>query len=100
MSELEQFRHDIVRQAETISSVVTEMRKIKDEFVSFRSGVESDRRVRVLEDEHINERFDRLESQFRTLFKLGLWIVGAFGAAFITGAANFVVNGGLSLGVH
>lgn len=96
----EQLRRDIIAQATSISNIVLEMRKSSDEFRDFKAGVESDRKVRAVEDEHLKDRLDRIEVSIKNLNTLGKWIVGSFAAAFVTAAASFVINGGLVLVPH
>lgn len=47
-----------------------------------------------LRAEHIDERFDRLEKSITGIHRLGWWILGTFGAAFIALVANFLFRGG------
>lgn len=68
-----------------------------------------DREVRKERDKNLNERLDRIESKIKEstaetkaeitkITGLGYWVLGAIGAAFVTGAVTFVMNGGLRVG--
>ena len=97
MSEIEQVRRDVIKHGESISSIVTDARNTKDQLVALQSGIDSDRKVRQLKDEHLNERLDDIEASIEKVFRLGLWSLGVFGAAVLVGLANFVINGGLKV---
>lgn len=100
MSEIEQLRRDLQSQGQSISAIVIEIRASKDQFGEFRNTVETDRKVRLVEDRHLNERLDDIEKSIAALNSLGKWILGAFGAALITALSSFIINGGLSLVPH
>jgi hypothetical protein len=59
------------------------------------SDYEKDKAVREVKDEHLEERFERIEDRVQAIYKLGLWILAAFGGSFIALVANFVFRGGL-----
>jgi hypothetical protein len=54
---------------------------------------EKDQAVREVKDEHLEERFERIEDRVQAIYKLGLWILAAFGGSFIALVANFVFRG-------
>lgn len=59
------------------------------------SDYEKDKAVREVKDEYLDERFERLEDRVQAIYKLGIWILAAFGGSFIALVANFVFRGGL-----
>lgn len=97
VNEIERLRSDVTRHGESISSIVTEVRNTKDELQTLRNGIESERRVRLVEDKHLNERLDDIEESIKTLNKIGWWILMTFGASFIVAASSFIYRGGLML---
>lgn len=50
--------------------------------------------IREVEDGYLDERLDRIEKSLNGVYKLGWWILAAFGAAAISLIANFAFNGG------
>ena len=44
--------------------------------------------------EHLDERLDRIEKSIAAIYRLGWWILAAFGAAAISLVANFMFRGG------
>lgn len=46
-------------------------------------------------DEALNERLKRIEKAIGGIYKLGWWILAAFGSAFIALLANFIFRGGM-----
>lgn len=50
--------------------------------------------IRVLQDEHLDERLDRIERSIAGIYRLGWWILGAFGASAVALIANFAFRGG------
>lgn len=97
MTDIEQVRRDVTRQGESISSIVVEVRNNKDQLQALQSGIESERKVRLVEDRHLNERLDDIESSISTLNKIGWWILMTFGASFIVALSSFIYGGGLKL---
>jgi hypothetical protein len=59
------------------------------------SDYEKDKAVREVKDEHLEERFERIEDRVQAIYRLGLWILAAFGGSFVALVANFVFRGGL-----
>lgn len=98
--DIDQLRRDLQAQGQSISAIVTEVRAAKDTFNEFRNTVETERKVRLVEDRHLNQRLDDIEASINTLNSLGKWILGAFGAALITALASFIINGGLTIVPH
>lgn len=93
--EIEEVRRDLVRHGESISSLVTDAYNTKQELWEVRSGIERERAVRLIKDEHLDERLDVIEKSISKVYTLGLWSLGTFGSAVLVGLANFVIKGGL-----
>ena len=53
-----------------------------------------DRARREERDIRVTERFDRIEKRLDGIYKLGWWVLGAFGASAIALIVNFVFRGG------
>ncbi len=98
--DLEQLRRDLISQAQSISAIIIDLRSTKDLFHEMRSGVETERKVRLVEDRHLNERLDRIEERLDSLYKLGMWVLAAFGASLVAAVASFIINGGLTVVPH
>lgn len=43
---------------------------------------------------YLNERLERIEKSIAAIYRLGWWILAAFGAAAISLVANFMFRGG------
>lgn len=61
-----------------------------------RTLIEIDKKeaIRDLRDEHLDERLDRIERSIAGIYKLGWWILGAFGTSAVALIANFAFRGG------
>lgn len=97
VNETEQIRREVARHGESISAIVTDAGKTKDALQTLTNSIESERKVRLVEDRHLNERLDDIEGSIGTLNKIGWWILATFGASFIMALASFVYGGGLKL---
>lgn len=97
VTEIEQVRREVIKHGESISSIVTDANRTKEELSTLRAGIESDRKVRQIEDKHLNERLDDIEESIKTLNTLGRWILATFSGAFIVALVSFVVKGGLTI---
>jgi hypothetical protein len=97
VTEIEQVRKDLTRHGESISAIVTEVRHTQEELSTLRNGIESERKVRLVEDRHLNERLDRIEESINSLNALGRWILVTFGASLIVAVSSFIFKGGLSV---
>lgn len=97
MTEIDDIRRDLNRHGESISAIVTDARNTKDELNILRSGIDAERKVRLVEDRHLNERLDRIEESIEALNKVGKWILVTFGASLIVAVSSFILKGGLSV---
>lgn len=97
MNEIDQVRREVTRHGESISAIVTDAGKTKDALQSLTNSIESERKVRLVEDKHLNERLDDIEASIGTLNKIGWWILMTFGASFIVALSSFIYGGGLKL---
>jgi hypothetical protein len=88
-------RLDLVeRDVRDHSRILTEHNgALKDQKTSI-DKLERDKAVREVEDTHLDERLDRIEKSIGAIYRLGWWILGAFGAAAISLVANFMFRGG------
>ena len=60
-------------------------------------AIVTERAVNVERDIRVNERFDRLEKAINGVYKLGWWILAAFGGLLVALIANFLFKGGFSI---
>lgn len=95
MTEIEQVRREVIKHGESISAIVVDARNTKDQLIALQHGIERDREVREVKDEHLNERLDDIEASIEKVNKLSWAIFGTFGASFAVAVTNFVINGGL-----
>lgn len=69
------------------------------------AGVDKQEALRTLRDEHLDERLDRIEQsiaatakvsadRFAGLYRLGWWLLAAFGSSAVALIANFAFRGG------
>lgn len=103
MNSPEQLRNDLTRtnddlraHAKTISEIVLDQRAMKEIIVEMRISIATE----TEKEKSTDARLDRIEKSISTLQKIGVWILAAFGLAFITAFSTFVINGGLSLVAH
>jgi hypothetical protein len=77
----------LVNDVQAHAKTITELTK---------SLIEIDKRdaVEAESKKNLNERLDRIEKSISAIYKLGLWVLAAFGAAAISLIANFMFNGG------
>jgi hypothetical protein len=61
------------------------------------AAIITERAVNVERDIRVNERFDRIEKAINGVYKLGWWILAAFGGLLIALIANFLFKGGFSI---
>lgn len=57
--------------------------------------LQTDREVRKVRDEALNERLTRIERSIERVYNLGWWVLGAFGLTLIAAISSFVFKGGL-----
>lgn len=50
--------------------------------------------VEVEAKRYLNERLERIEKSIAAIYRLGWWVLAAFGAATISLVANFMFRGG------
>jgi hypothetical protein len=93
----EQLRRDLIRHGEAISAIVTDAGNTKDRLLALQNGIQRERDVREIKDEHLNERLDDIEKSIGTLNKIGWWILATFGGSFIAALSSFIYGGGLKL---
>lgn len=97
MSEIEDVRRDLTRHGESISAIVTDARNTKEQLNALQNGIDAERKVRLVEDRHLNERLDRIEASINSLNSLGKWILVTFGASLIVAISSFIFKGGLTV---
>ena len=69
-----------------LSEIVQHQRQMADDI----GALKQDKAVRKVEDEHLEQRLDRIEASIRRVYQLGLWILGAFGSMAFGLAASFL----------
>lgn len=84
----EQLARDVQMHAKTITELVTAISQL-------RTDREKNDALRQLKDEHLDERLDRIEASIKSVYGLGRWVLGAFGAVLLSALATFIVRGGL-----
>lgn len=68
--------------------------RIISEIVPIVSDLRQDKAIRAVEAKHLDDRLDRIESSLAGVYKLGWWILAAFGASAVSLIANFMFRGG------
>jgi hypothetical protein len=84
---LDLVERDVQAHAKTLSELTMHM-----------SGYDRDKAVQEVKDEYLEERLSRIEKSINAVYRLGWWVLAAFGGSFIALVANFVFKGGLYLG--
>lgn len=79
-------RKDMTNLASTISNITDEVGKLQEIIMELR-----------IDRATMTQRTQSMEKKLDGLYNLGLWILGAFALAFLTGAANFIIRGGLNV---
>lgn len=77
--------------AKSVTAIVEDQRSVREEI----NAIKIDREVRKVREEHLNERLDRIEDRIDDVYKLGRWVLTAFGASLLALLANFIFRGGL-----
>jgi len=75
--------NDVQAHARTISEIVKSIAEINT-----RDAVDAETK------KHLNERLDRIEKSIGAVYRMGLWVLCAFGAAAISLIVNFIFRGG------
>jgi hypothetical protein len=57
------------------------------------SGIQRDKAVQEVKDEHLQERLDGIEGTVKAIYKLGWWILSTFGAVLIATITSLVKGG-------
>ena len=100
---VEILKSDVQNHAKTLGVLVIELRDIKD----IVEQLVIDKAVKVEQDKYLDDRLRRIEAsitsqtnkfdaQFKAIYRLGIWVLCAFGMALITGIGNFIIKGGLA----
>ncbi len=95
--QLLQLRQDVMNHAKSLSEIVTDQARLREDqrrLAETISSVDKLLAVRAERDKHVDDRFDRIEESIRAIHRLGMWVLGAFGAAFIALVVNFTFSGG------
>jgi hypothetical protein len=64
------------------------------EFAKALIEIDKKEALRELGDKHLDERLDRIEARLDGVFRLGWWILAAFGTSAVALIANFAFRGG------
>ena len=78
--------------AKSVTAIIEDQREIRDEM----SDLKTERAVRVVRDEALNDRLRRIEKSIERVYNLGWWVLGAFGLTLIAAISSFVFKGGLN----
>lgn len=84
----EQLTRDVQSHARIISELVSGISTL-------RTAQDKNDALRQMKDEYLDERLDRIEASIKSVYTLGKWVLGAFGAVLISALATFIVRGGL-----
>jgi uncharacterized protein Yka (UPF0111/DUF47 family) len=88
-------RMDMTERNQTdLAKSVTELTEEIGELQKPLRQLETDREVRKERDKHLNERLDRIEVSIDRIYRLGWWVLAAFGASAVALVANFAFRGG------
>lgn len=83
-------RQDVSNHARTIGALVEEQRSFKDELAQLQlDKARRDERAIALID-----RLERIERSIDSVYRLGWWLLAAFGTSAIALVANFAFKGG------
>lgn len=77
-------------QGKTITEVIGDQREIRDDV----SDLKRANAVRDVEDRHLDERLDRIETSIKAVYGLGKWLLGAIGSLIVAAVVGFVLKGG------
>ncbi len=89
-------RQDLIeRDVQAHAKSLTELTLVMSEFQKDKAVQEA---KEELKDEYLEERLGRIEKSIQAVYKLGWWVLAAFGGSFIALVANFVFRGGLIIG--
>jgi hypothetical protein len=85
---------DVQAHARSITEFTVSLAGVKDTL----SDIEKDRAVEEIKDVYLEKRLSGIESRIDAVYKLGLWVLAAFGSSAIALIANFFFKGGLAVG--
>lgn len=85
---------DVQAHAKSISEFTLSLVGVKDDL----SDYERDRAVQEIKDAYLEKRLSGIEGRIDAIYKLGLWILAAFGSSAVALVANFLFKGGFSVG--
>lgn len=85
---------DVLDHARIITEMTTGIGQIR----GLVSDLDKREALRSAEEKHVDERFDRIEIKVDGIYKLGWWILAAFGSSAIALILNFAFKGGFSIG--
>jgi hypothetical protein len=77
----------LVNDVQAHAKTLTELTKTLIE-IEKRDAVEAESK------RHLTERLDRIEKSIAAVYRMGWWVLAAFGAAAVSLVANFTFNGG------
>ncbi|WP_105430239.1 hypothetical protein [Neorhizobium sp. T6_25] len=60
--------------------------------------MDKDKAVQEVRDEYLEKRLTGIENSIKAVYKLGWWVLAAFGSSAVALIANFVFKGGLVIG--
>lgn len=78
--------------------IITEMTAASAETRRLVSDLDKREALRSAEEKHVDERFDRIEVKVDGVYRLGWWILAAFGSSALALVINFAFKGGFSIG--
>lgn len=89
---VEQIARDVRDHAKSLTAIIEDQRAMKEEIAVLRE----DKAVRVVKDDNLNDRLDRIDDRINGIFSLGKWLLAAVGTVLIAVVIDFVVHGGLT----
>lgn len=85
---------DVQSHARSISEFTMALAGVKDDLNDF----EKAQAVQEIKDGYLEKRLTGIDGRIDAIYKLGLWILAAFGSSAVALIANFMFKGGFSVG--
>jgi|GEM_PF-6392295 len=90
------------RDVQSHSRIITEyngkLSEISRDVEDISAELDKDKAVQRVRDEYLEKRLIAIEGSIKAVYRLGWWVLAAFGSSAIALVANFVFKGGLVIG--
>lgn len=94
---IELMQNDLKAHARTLTELVVQIADLKKEVHTLIIAKAVNEAEEKKDEEALERRLSRIENGQKSLYTLGLWLLGTFGAAFVAALANFIIKGGLTI---